>query len=191
MKIIEKFATVRGNILMQQPMPSLSNAFRLFTQEERHQELSHITSHTESLAFMADNKRNTENAHRPYNRSGQSGYFNTQKQNTSFSRGQNSGSTGNMKKGSNHFCTHCQISGHSVESCFKIHGYPPNFKGFKDKKMVVSVTSTTENDDSHSDKSPQISVAQYNQLMELLNKQSQPIGTHSNTEHAMLAGKIC
>lgn len=29
-KLSEKFATVRGNILKQQPMPSLSNAFRIF-----------------------------------------------------------------------------------------------------------------------------------------------------------------
>lgn len=30
-KLSDKFATVRGNILMQQPLPSLSNAFRIFS----------------------------------------------------------------------------------------------------------------------------------------------------------------
>lgn len=40
MKLNDKFVNVRANILMQQPMPSISNAFRLFSQEERPQELS-------------------------------------------------------------------------------------------------------------------------------------------------------
>lgn len=57
-KLSEKFAIVRGNILMQQPLPSTSNAFRVFSQEERHQRLSQLSNQTESLAFLADGKRN-------------------------------------------------------------------------------------------------------------------------------------
>ena len=53
MKLNEKFTTVRGNILIQHPPPTISNVFKLFTQEERHQNLSHSTNHTESLTFFA------------------------------------------------------------------------------------------------------------------------------------------
>lgn len=42
------------------------------------------------------------------------------------------------------------MSGHSIERCFKIHGYPTNFKsGVKDKKMVViSLNNSVEKSDS-------------------------------------------
>ena len=26
------------------------------------------------------------------------------------------------------FCTHWRMNGHSVDKCYKIHGYPPSFK---------------------------------------------------------------
>ena len=58
MKLSDKFATVRGNIIMQQPLSSISSAFRMFSQEERHQDLSSLTNQTESFAFMADSRIN-------------------------------------------------------------------------------------------------------------------------------------
>lgn len=96
MKLNEKFATVRGNVLMQQPLSSISNAFRVFYQEERHHELSQLTTQTESLAFLTDNKRKPT-------------YVNSQKQ--LFHSNINNQGT---KKGENYYCTHCKISGHSV-----------------------------------------------------------------------------
>lgn len=57
MKLAYKFTTVRGNILMQQPLPSLSNAFKMFYQEERHHELSSLTAQAETLTYVTDNKR--------------------------------------------------------------------------------------------------------------------------------------
>ncbi|XP_074375275.1 uncharacterized protein LOC141717023 [Apium graveolens] len=57
MKMNDRFAIVRGNILMQQPLPTLSNAFRVFSQEERHQEFSQSTSQNETLAFMVDGRK--------------------------------------------------------------------------------------------------------------------------------------
>ena len=34
---------------------------------------------------------------------------------------------GNGKK-ERPFCTHCNMSGHTVEKCYKLHGYPPGYK---------------------------------------------------------------
>ena len=47
-----------------------------------------------------------------------------------------SSKSGMQKKGGkpSYFCTHCKISGHSMERCFKIHGYPP---GFQSRKVAV------------------------------------------------------
>lgn len=90
-KLDDKFATVRGNILMQQPLPNLSNAFRVFSQEERYEELSQSTNQTDSLAFMAKNRRNFKNT------GGNFGSF--QRQNTGSTRaGKVYGNSGNVKK---------------------------------------------------------------------------------------------
>lgn len=56
MKLNENYSTVRGYVLMMQLMPTLSQVFRLFTQEERHKELSHINVQPESLAVAAANR---------------------------------------------------------------------------------------------------------------------------------------
>ncbi|KAL8133051.1 hypothetical protein AgCh_008493 [Apium graveolens] len=113
MKLNDRFATVRGNILMQQPLPTLSNAFRVFSQEERHQEFSQSTSQNETLAFMVDGRKG-------FHKQG-----NFQKQ-PGFKGNSNS-------KGGSYFCTNCKMSGHTVDRYFKLHGYPPNFKNSKDK----------------------------------------------------------
>lgn len=178
MKLNEKFSTVRGNILMQQPLPSLSNEFIVFCQEERHQELSQATiTQTDSLAFVADGKRNFK-----LGSTQRTSYVNNGRGNPS------SAAIVPPKKGNNYFCTNCKIPGHTVYRCFKIHGYPPNFKNFRDKKVVAAVSSTSEDKPG----SNVITVAQYQQLMDLLNKQSvSSSNAHNSQDHALLAGKMC
>ena len=143
MKLSDKFSTIRGNVLMQQQqqLPTVAQAFRLFSQEERHQEVSQLVSNTESLAFLADNKKHTD-----------TGLISGSKFGAANSPG---------KRNTKYYCTHCKIHGHSIERCFKINGYPPSFKGFKDKKLAAMAST--------SDESPPITNAQYSQLMSLLN----------------------
>nr|XP_017256623.1 PREDICTED: uncharacterized protein LOC108226191 [Daucus carota subsp. sativus] len=165
MKLSDKFSTIRGNVLMQQQqqLPTVSQAFRIFSQEERHQEVSQIVSNTESLAFVADNKKHTDAA---------------------ISGSKPSAANLPGKRNTKYYCTHCKINGHSIERCFKINGYPPGFKGFKDKKLAAMATT--------SDDSPPITNAQYSQLMSLLNNQSSNCQTNDKNDHlAMLAGKYC
>lgn len=57
MKLNEDYSKVMGNILMQYPMPSITNAYRLFAQEERHKKISQLSSHTESMAFYSNRTR--------------------------------------------------------------------------------------------------------------------------------------
>ena len=40
MKLNPTYKTIRGNILMQQPLPSISYAYRLIMQEEKHSDLA-------------------------------------------------------------------------------------------------------------------------------------------------------
>ena len=175
MRLGDRFSAIRGNVLMQQPLPKLPAVFRLFEQEERHQEIAHISTNNESLACLADTTKQSYASRL-------------------MSGNKNSSNNANAKRNSKYFCTHCKIPGHSVERCFKINGYPPGFKGFKDKK--VAAVAYGGNDDPNA-QSPPLTVAQYNQLISMLN---QAPGNQSNTSsanqegndhHALLAGKFC
>ncbi|XP_057532973.1 uncharacterized protein LOC130810866 [Amaranthus tricolor] len=45
-------------------------------------------------------------------------------------------------KRNNYFCEHRKISGHSLERCFKIHGYPQSSKFSQDKRFAAHVSVT-------------------------------------------------
>lgn len=79
---------------------------------------------------------------------------------------------------SSYFCTHYKIHGYSYERCFKVHGYPPGFKGFKVKKVPETAQNqtysngaltTSMTEDTTASNTP-ITIAQFNYLLELLNQ---------------------
>ncbi|XP_021837058.2 uncharacterized protein [Spinacia oleracea] len=183
MKLTDHIATIRGNVLMVPTLPKVSEAYMLFAQEERHQEVSKTVYPTESLAFVAEKRR-----------------FGGDNWNNKSFKSQATGSQQFQKSGSSnrsnsqYFYTHCQIPGHSLEICFKINGYPPGFKHFKSNKTTAM--STAGDVDADTSNNPRteanttISVEQYNQLMSLLRKQQQNYGPNQ-PNLALMAGNIC
>jgi len=71
-------------------------------------------------------------------------------------------------------CQHCSIVGHAKDMCFKLHGYPPNYK----KSSSKPVNSVSQDGFSSSnvnlvaapfdDTLFQLTFRQYHQLMSLL-----------------------
>lgn len=58
------------------------------------------------------------------------------------------GNRNNAAKGSdkrNIFCSYCQRAGHTIEKCFKIHGYPNSFKTNVQGNMQVNRTRKFQN----------------------------------------------
>lgn len=51
--------TIRGNMLMMQILPKVIEAYKMFSQEEIHKEIS-VSSHSESMAMMSDKRRYNE-----------------------------------------------------------------------------------------------------------------------------------
>ncbi|XP_074343831.1 uncharacterized protein LOC141683044 [Apium graveolens] len=184
MKLNDHFSAVRANILMMNPLPSLTQAYRIVAQEETHKEISQNTA-VDSLAFATERK---------YHSQGQAQTVRPQ----IFNNSQRSGSfTGNFKRPAkpqnNYYCTHCKMAWHSLERCFKIHGFPPNFKGNKDKRvaaMAHNQQDITDASDVQNLNTNQLSTEQYQQLMELLGKHSISENKKENTisGHALLAG---
>jgi hypothetical protein len=79
-------------------------------------------------------------------------------------------------------CSHCNLTGQTVEKCYKLHGYPPSHKLFtKPRGAHVLAAQSTLAPAATVENSSNIRIdlikAQYNQLMALL-----PSGTSSTTQ---------
>lgn len=72
-------------------------------------------------------------------------------------------------------CTHCEMIGHVVDQCYKLHGYPPDHKLYKPKaNATFHGTSEVTFDPSLS-----LTKEQYKDLIALLHsKDSSPFVNH-------------
>lgn len=91
------------------PMPPINKVFSLISQEEHQRKISMpgtYSSGAMAFASKAENNRGVGNS------------------------GSHIGNsrTGNIKKKERSFCTCCNIHGHSIDKCYKLHGYPPGYK---------------------------------------------------------------
>ncbi|KAL9152172.1 hypothetical protein ABFS82_11G102700 [Erythranthe guttata] len=102
MGLNEHLSQTRGQILLMDPLPSISKVFAFVSQEERQRSVSAISHEPLAASFAA-----TAAFRRPTNNQ----FYNP-----------------NFKKKDRPFCTHCHLNGHTVEKCYKLHGYPPRFK---------------------------------------------------------------
>ncbi|XP_023887752.2 uncharacterized protein LOC111999870 [Quercus suber] len=95
MGLNDSFDTVRSQILMMDPFPSMSKVYSLISQEESHKSAGHGvsgSSQSDTMAMYVNSK----------------GSF-----------------KGNGRKERR---THCNMAGHTIEKCYKLHGYPPGYK---------------------------------------------------------------
>lgn len=177
---------------MMHPLPSISQVYRLFAQEERHKEISQLTTQTDAMAFVADKRRFNPSTSR-----------NSNFQKMSFTNTGNARASGKTYTKPAYFCNHCKIPGHSMERCFKLNGYPPGFQSRKD----VAFSHSDQTQDSPNDlegSSQTVSLQQYNQLLEMYNKQhvvdsasvdfsanASSSNDKDNSKHALLASTLC
>ncbi|XP_060181475.1 uncharacterized protein LOC132611085 [Lycium barbarum] len=109
------YAAVRSNILMMSPLPNVNHAYSLLIQDEKQRE-AYVNPNFpgDTSSFLATHQ----------NFSGQ------RYNNTDFRARKNN----NNNYNSNLFCTNCKKSGHSIAKCYRIIGYPPDFKFTKGSK---------------------------------------------------------
>ncbi|XP_021854211.2 uncharacterized protein [Spinacia oleracea] len=213
MKLGEHLAVTRGSLLMMQPLPTISHAYRMLAQEERQREIGAVSQQHESHAFGADRRRFNDNQNK--------GVFNPSRNQQPYYKSNYTGGNKSSvyKRPSIYFCDHCKINGHSTERCFKLHGFPPGFTGFKSDRKTAAVAYTDEGytdeemgeyqqqqsfypperDHSQSQMQPQpgfLTAEQCSQLLSLLNKQQNdkmcPPETQNEegepSAHALMAG---
>ncbi|KAL5169639.1 hypothetical protein HKD37_11G031503 [Glycine soja] len=136
----EVYGTVKSNILMMDPFPSINKAYALVLQQEG-QLQGNGTS---------DSKNNQGNW-RPQGRRG-----------NNFGRGKGNGilgrGDGNVGRGRGHNytskqCIYCNKFGHTVDQCYSKHGFPSGFKPRKNSAINNFVASEGEQSQSEIDNS--------------------------------------
>ncbi|VFQ93811.1 unnamed protein product [Cuscuta campestris] len=186
MGLNDSFKTARGNILMMKPLPNLNQAYKLINQEESQRDCTNIAPLAyESTAMASIHHTKSQSSNKPVY-----------------------GITPSGKK-SKYFCQHCKVFGHSIERCFKIHGYPktnkvqssPGDQAFSHGKKVVgnvfsegtydySSASLSSNESFKNDEVPvSLAPSQYSQLIGLLSKDV-PSNTAHDSSHSFLSNHM-
>ena len=111
MGLNESYESTRRHILMLKPIPSIEEAFNMVTQDERQRTVKPLNK-AEGVVFQASGPPVSDVfAQENYANAMQGGY---------------------RPRQSRPVCTHCGQTGHVVQKCFKIIGYPPGYiPGFK------------------------------------------------------------
>ncbi|XP_075076576.1 uncharacterized protein LOC142163213 [Nicotiana tabacum] len=107
MGLNETYLQVRSNILMIKPLPSMSKVYGILLSNEKQRQVSSISqfhSNSNSASFNAGVSKQSFPSKVT---------FNPQKPDN---------------QRSSIICKYCKKPGHSVEKCYKLHGFPQNFK---------------------------------------------------------------
>jgi len=133
MGLNDSFSNIRGQILLIDPLPSINKVFSLIFQEESQREIFLGSLTHDTAALMTTAVPMQQNRLvKPHN----------QKEKP--------------------ICSHCNIPGHTVDKCYRLHGYPPGFKFTKkpphsgfNKPSACSVGHFQEENSNNSASQPQ------------------------------------
>ena len=151
-----------------EPLPNINKVFSLIQQQEQHHQLTNNTLSCQSMA-LASKFVNTH--FKTINKN-----FTSHRKERSYC--QHCHTQTHLKiaiKGNIELlvCSHCNVSGHMVEKCYKLHGYPSGYKLYKGR--VASsfanqvVLSTSPNKKEVSEEKMVFTKKQYYHLMALSN----------------------
>ncbi|XP_059281274.1 uncharacterized protein LOC132034968 [Lycium ferocissimum] len=130
MDLNDIFIGVRSNILLTSPLPSIGQAYALVIQDEKQREIHASPTYPgESASFLVANQGQGPGDFRRYSDKRQKSYDN--KRNTPI-------------------CAYCKKLVHSIDQCYKLKGFPPDFKFTKSKRVQgrVQVNNAFTNDES-------------------------------------------
>ncbi|XP_010423165.1 PREDICTED: uncharacterized protein LOC104708315 [Camelina sativa] len=103
------YEQTRRHILMLKLIPNIEEAYNIFGQDE-HQRVVKPVIKNESVAFQATSSF-VDNQSYMQNQMEYAAAYNTYR-----------------PRGNRLLCTHCGKLGHTIQTCFKLHGYPPGYK---------------------------------------------------------------
>ena len=140
MGLNESYSHIRGQILLIDPLPSINKVFSLVIQEERQRLIS-----SSSLSF-------NQNTTALVTRAISSSRFAAANKSFQFRKDRP-------------ICSHCGVSGHTVEKCYRVHGFPPGYKFNRGKNASPNAHQVSPS--AHQVSAPQLSIT-YEQCQQLL-----------------------
>ncbi|XP_055814449.1 uncharacterized protein LOC129884121 [Solanum dulcamara] len=118
MGLNETFIGVRSNILLSSPLPTIGQAYSLVIQDEKQREIHATPNYPgESSSFMAAN----QHPRRFNDHKNQKLAYDTKKTTV--------------------YSNYCKKPGHTIDKCYKIHGFPADFKFTKQRKFQNNIQS--------------------------------------------------
>ena len=144
MGLNDDYSAIRGNILMMTPLPSISQVYSMLIQEEKQREIR------SSGHFLADSASLAVESHRP-NQFYKGKVDKPDTFSTKFTGSDQGRFERNEVKKPGLFCSYCKRSGHVMDRCYKLHGFPPSsrFKGGRRTAALVQTGSQELAHDSH------------------------------------------
>ena len=117
MGLHDSYSAIRSQLLLQSPLPSMSRVFSLLLQEESQRSLTNAVGISiDSQAMVVEQSSRIVST-----------------SNTQFTK---------QKGKSNAIYSHCGYSGHLVDKCFQLIGYPPGWKEPRGKRFNSTPTTT-------------------------------------------------
>ncbi|GJU50641.1 ribonuclease H-like domain-containing protein [Tanacetum coccineum] len=115
----DTYMQIRSSILSRETRPDVRSAYAIISSEESHRIATGSVSETSQRFQTSVFNVNTSNR----------GNFQRTQTSTSFSRLSNNNNRPNDNRngGSTLVCENCGFNGHTIDRCFKIIGYPPDF----------------------------------------------------------------
>lgn len=109
----DQYFAIRSQIMLMDPLPSICKVYSLLVQQERQANLP--IDESKILVTPSSDQHHRDNQSKSY--SNMRGRGSTRGGRYSGGRGRN-----------NRVCVHCGMSNHTIDTCFKKHGYPPHWK---------------------------------------------------------------
>ncbi|XP_019455138.1 PREDICTED: uncharacterized protein LOC109356267 [Lupinus angustifolius] len=175
----EQFAHVKSQIMLMDPLPNITKAFALLIQQERQTQLPVPPSlepdnRVMNVSSRQDSQYRNNSTNNSFRGRGIIPFRGRGNRAAGFGRGQN-----------NRFCTYCERTNHTIETCYLKHGYPPGYQSTRSSKMVNHTTgysfdTSTNNEAAHQtqNNSTSFTKEQVQGILDLLH-QSKKDQTHS------------
>ncbi|KAK6162863.1 hypothetical protein DH2020_002704 [Rehmannia glutinosa] len=169
----DNISIVRIQILLMDPLPPMNRVFSLVSQEEQQRKVGiPIENSSGTLACLAQHNYKRSNSN---------------------SASQTLGNTSRTLKCDRPFCTHCNFHGHTVDKCYKLHGYPPRYKPRPRIPLVVSGSINQVSTLPHPADPPQspgntvtsLNTTQCQQLIAMLSSQLSALSTTKSLLHLL------
>ncbi|KAH0678489.1 hypothetical protein KY284_019574 [Solanum tuberosum] len=143
----DSYAQSRSQILLMSPTPSINQAYSMVVSEESQRSLGKAVQSAEAF-YSSGNRGTFKQGSSSSNTSSRSGYhggsFSSSGDNSTFGVDMPNGSSSNLKTAKGNqglYCDYCHHTGHTSGTCYRLHGYPANFKHTFKKKSSNSPTA--------------------------------------------------